>query len=940
MAKYRRSARGGSFRPEQVSGQGEARLQEYSNRIVNGLREERDAIISNRNDIADAMKENAQIESDQASTNNKIEQQNLDSKLRAIQAENDASMRQFEINNKAQGEIFRNISNLSLTAGKKLQEIEIERLHEQWKNDYYEVMLLGNNAPSVKALTAGLKESDALTVQADSEVNVLKQNGADPLEISELSKQIRNMSYGTKLATYEVIGRQYGSFLREQLMDDVIEYTDSKGSFKGNESARNAERAGIVTAASMQRFLDLSNLTGVNPALLQKSGLLDTMLRENQRVMQIAREGQIEDNNTQEDITFKNGFRRGTPADQRSFIENNFVSLVNRKGLKGALDFLTEEAEVVDENGNPLSPPAALLTAKIGSNGEPFEESFPRRAAQIRRTIVNAKNAAFRAEEETRRIQATQAFRSIRDGLVAQLAAAGAREDLDILATAKKELNDRFGYTPPELTDLERQILTENKQEAQQKLEAVQQLARDGQLTQGAVLSIQDPTMRAQAQELLNEQNKASNFGRDYQETLKGLKQDAKLIAKDSLEGGSSSSAVEVQLFMERQFAAWYKEGLRLNNNDPTAALAYARQNHQAELAKSKAGDKDGLYFREYGDNNGSVYPNIRKEKARTSAAIDANIQRIENTIGSLGAGALNSPGLVMNARDLRNVSQTHYTGGSIGQLITPEVKAAARLLNVSEMEVINRQIDAYNKFNEDKINRIESPSLDLVNKARPETQRLFTDIPTFTSVYRGAATIGGTLNNNLRSTFSQSLNASGNPTSSDQFIVAIGINEGTRTADGGTTAAYARHVDPGDKGLNRGTFSYDPARFGTDPNMTPEQADAAYMPNLVAANNKYAPILKQMGYVEGTAEYGVAMFNILDLTVQAPLAVDDFVNTGLRKLAGQPLTKENVGDARAYAFYNPRTGQLEAGGFNNDFERLRADQRSRAMTILTGQRN
>jgi len=62
MAKYRRSARGGAFRPEQISERGESRLQEYADRITKGLREERDAVISNRNNIANAMQENAQIE--------------------------------------------------------------------------------------------------------------------------------------------------------------------------------------------------------------------------------------------------------------------------------------------------------------------------------------------------------------------------------------------------------------------------------------------------------------------------------------------------------------------------------------------------------------------------------------------------------------------------------------------------------------------------------------------------------------------------------------------------------------------------------------------------------------------------------------------------------------------------------------------------------------
>ena len=180
----------------------------------------------------------------------------------------------------------------------------------------------------------------------------------------------------------------------------------------------------------------------------------------------------------------------------------------------------------------------------------------------------------------------------------------------------------------------------------------------------------------------------------------------------------------------------------------------------------------------------------------------------------------------------------------------------------------------------------------------------------------RGMVSTGGALNTN------------------DPRIVSIGINEGTRTTGGGTTSAYQGHTDPGDQAANRGTFSYAPSRFGTDPNMTPEEADAAYMPNLTAAQSKYTPTLLQLGYRPGTREYELAMFNILDLTVQAPAAVDDFVNIGLKNLVGAPLTKENLGNARAYAFYN-RQGVLDAPGFDNNFERLRADQQRRSMTLF-----
>jgi hypothetical protein len=834
MAKYRRSARGGAFRPEQISERGESRLQEYADRITKGLREERDAVISNRNDIANAMKENAQIESQQASTNAKIEQQNLQTKLNDIQTQNDAAMRQFELDTRDQGKIFKDISNLSLTASKKLQEIEVERLHEKWKGAYYEVMMLGDNAPSVKAITAMMKDQSALNVQAYAKLGEEKEKGANPLEIGILGEQIRNLNYGAKVATFELLGKKYGGLLRNAFLDDTKIYTDSQDNkFTGTQAANDAERTGIVAAATMQQFLDLSELTGTNPALLQKSGLLDSMLRENQNAIKIAEKHQLANIDYKADVNFNSTLASlKTPAERKAWIEENWPDIVTRKGnFKDAHDYLTKLVQEVDENGAPIYDEQALFSANIGSRGGAFEEDHKERAIEIRKTLANARDSAFRAQESRRQNEAIQDYRSIKAGLLEQLAAAGAREDQDILATAIKGFKDKHeGYVPPQLLDLQRSTLAENKQEAEAKLEAVQQLARDGQLTQGNVLSIEDPSMRAQAQELLNEQNKTSKFGRDYQATLKALSQDAKTITGDSLEGSAGTSADELRIFMEKQFAAWYKEGLSQNNNDPTAALAYARQNHQSELAKSKAGDKTGLYFREYGDNNGSVYPNIQKERKRTNAVIDANNVRIENAISSMGAGALNSPGLVSSASGLRNISQTHYTGGSIADLITPEIKTAARLLGLSEIEVINRQIAAYNKFNEDKIEPIQSPSLDLVNNARPETQRLFTDLPTVGSVDRGQAEVlQEPLRdpNNMRRTFAY---VSGNigPTSTGAHLDVKKVGGGEFSPDAldnyvevddpefGTvplskvpiTGDFASHTVRGSHGIDYGLYS------------------------------------------------------------------------------------------------------------------------------------
>ena len=745
MAKYKRSIKGGGFRPEQASERGEARLQEYSNRIINALRDERDAVISNRNRIADAMRENAQIESQQASTNAKIQQQNVQTQLNDVQAQNAAAQRQFEIDTRAQQQMFGTIANLSSTAAQKLQEIEVEKLHEKWNQDYFQTLSLGDNDPNVRYVEALLRDADAKKVEGYAALSEAKLNGADELDLSEATKKIQELSYGAKLALFSKVGEQYQGYLNQQFMDETTQYTDRDGNtFTGSQASRNADRTSIVAGAAMQRYLDLSRLTGTNPALLQKSGLLDEMLRQNQSVMRVAREANLQDNNFKADTNFNYELANAPDLDTaKRIIETEWISLVNRKGLEGAHNYVTELFKTVDQNGDPIYNEKALFAATLGEKGEAWGKKWEKRRIQIQQGLAKAKDSAIRSQQRYTQSAANQDFLLRQDAFNEQLSAAGARDDLDIIATAKKAYSDKYdGYVPSQLLEIERRVLRENKDEAIAKLEVVKQRARDGLLTQGEVLQIEDPTMRAEAQALLVQQDKTSRFGNDYQVTLKALKQDAKLIAKDSLEGASSSAAVEVQLFMERQFAAWYKEGLANNNNDPTAALAYARQNHQSELAKSKAGSEDGLYLRKFDDNNGSVYPNIQAVKKRTEAVIDQNIERIENQVGATGIGALDSPGLVSSAPDLRNLSQTHYTGGTINALITPEIKAAARLLGRSPIEVINRQIDAFNKYNQDKIAPIQSPALDLVNNARPETQRLFTDQVTIASVDRGQAEV------------------------------------------------------------------------------------------------------------------------------------------------------------------------------------------------------
>lgn len=161
--------------------------------------------------------------------------------------------------------------------------------------------------------------------------------------------------------------------------------------------------------------------------------------------------------------------------------------------------------------------------------------------------------------------------------------------------------------------------------------------------------------------------------------------------------------------------------------------------------------------------------------------------------------------------------------------------------------------------------------------------------------------------------------------TQAHPIFVAIGIAEGTRTPNGGFTKAYFGHRDPADKNWNRGTVS-----GGRGSSASPAQVDQQWMARLTRQAMGVAPVLMRMGLREGTAGWNRLMFNVLDLAVQAPLAVPDFIRK-LPQVLRQGATIEAIAKARADSFINPATGRLEAGGFENSYSRLLRDQRSRA---------
>jgi hypothetical protein len=126
------------------------------------------------------------------------------------------------------------------------------------------------------------------------------------------------------------------------------------------------------------------------------------------------------------------------------------------------------------------------------------------------------------------------------------------------------------------------------------------------------------------------------------------------------------------------------------------------------------------------------------------------------------------------------------------------------------------------------------------------------------------------------------------------------------------------------DRGVNKGYFS-------SDQGATPEEANAYQLGKIRSA--------EQVLQAQALAKFGVplsqeALANGLDLYNQAPKAALDEVGGYIDRLPSADPTDQEIIDARAAAFIDPRDGQLKAPGLGGTWANTVEDQQRRQGAI------
>jgi hypothetical protein len=746
MAKYKRSIQTSGFRPEQVSTAGESRLDQYSNRIISALKEERDAVISNRNDIANAMQTNAKIEADQAATNQKIADTNLDTQLKDQQNLSKAALDNYSRQVEATQNLYNNVASLSLTASKKLREIEVEKLEQKDKAQAAEILMMGDNHPAVKALKALKYDAQVEEVVGKNEIAKAREAGADVTSADEALERLNQLGYHAKTSLLNHVGRQWGSYLREALLSEEKKYNNPQTgqAFSGLEASRDPRLAQLVASQELVQFEKINGIAGQLAALKQESGYYTDIFDVTQSLVSVASTAKHAD--TKQNFLQAFRFKLKNAKDAKTvqdIVEIDFQTLRSLFGNEGAHDILQQTGAEVDIDGQPVYNLAGIEAARLGPNGETWGEYWSKRATAARNGLVDGRTSAIQSDVKLRSANAEADYQRIRPGLLQQLAAAGPKDDLSILETAYKQLFDRNGgVVPKSFTDLQAQVLKENKTESENKAALIADKIQKGLATRGEVMSIADPTIRAQTMELYDKVTKVRKFGENYDSTLKSIKKASMRVMGDSLEGASSFEADRLKLVMQKDFASDYEEGLKKFNGDTAAALNYASDRLEAEVRLAKAGtDKTSRYHNTTGPNNSRVFTNIQSMKDQTQAQKTEAMNTLISTIGAIGISALDSPGLLGNELDMRQLSEKSRSGEAL--VFSPPILKAAKLLGITEVEAANTAIAAFNKNGADIPMITAGPNLQLINNARPETRALFVgENATTTSIHRGTAEV------------------------------------------------------------------------------------------------------------------------------------------------------------------------------------------------------
>ncbi len=874
-------------------------MREESNRLIDGMRSRHQAEDEQRERERQAMATDQAYQEQIAKENNAIEIKNLQ-----IEAEREigginAKIKQSQIDQKATMDILGSIAGFSKTAG---QYVALKQ-KEEIENQQGQQIDIIDTSSAERTEALGTVAFDAASIEEQVESN------ADPRE--NLRPIVANPG-------------RLGRVGRAQMDKDI------RVSLPGHLSDSNTR---TFTAANGKTFtgLEVEN----DPQLVNefydiitqevqaRSGLSLSQMPETRKYLQAKRAASIEsalENRFKEDqailINSTNTLLRTGNSDDIAVAYSGGKALGNTKMLE-LMSAVISDPTVSDEKRQAVLD----FVIPMEGNDKPFsvshyESQVGPALAKLRTNETKLINDEFKARKAAAKVWELQSTDVIQDVID------GTSSDAE-LEEREVELREAFQDKFPGVefpATLTSRFSTKKKGNLADIRNTTEDKFRNKTLDLPYVNSIEDTAEKKFAKEKFETQQ-IELYGEGYKPLLENIESLAKKGADfTSTIPGDTNGTVEALKAKMLDFIINHPRYSLSQTQDANATNEALKEYvDNAAILDGSDGDplnpfryREGTHGREYleigvPDPEKREHLNWVRKKATSS-----------KTLGDL---IYNNPYLIP-ADKMSAVSKMQETGEPV--VFHDSVYLLSRLYKKKPTEIYNAIVKRVNEVSGKNYSEVTPNDFtELQDNAGPEWNKLISS-GNYDQVRRAGAQVTGQLP--LRSRVRQG-------SEFENMFLSIGVNEGTRRADGGFNDAYYGHTDPGDGAHNRGTIS---ARSGT-----PEEADKTWTGILKNTQAQYDSVLEDLGAPANSAEHKALMFNILDLRVQAPAAVESFVSQ-IPQILEAGISAESLGKARHNAFINPATGRLDTTfpkETDSSSSRLLQDQMDRAMTMFTGQR-
>ena len=693
--KYKSSLKQKGFKPEQISNAGVDRILQEGNRQANVLREQFAYEKSQRDAVLSTMKDNARLEKQDRQANFNLETQNR----RDIKARQDANFEIQQQNRINQAEtqkvLYSELSKLSKTAATKVRELEQEKLDREYLDEYSKILIEGPDFFKQAEFQTQEDELQVMSFENEVGADAVAAAGGTPLQTQRIRSNSKGRQYARDKAQTMFAMQGFMPYALNVLNEQYPEVQDP------------ADKRAIIQDL-LAPYMQEQGIFGLKPEFLTPA-LLQTR-KEINLFMEGERENYTKNLQTQaveESTVAFLGNKGDLSVNASRLFRDLYTSTGNRTA---ALDQFFEAALELEQ-----SEIEALGDVTFLGQDLPIKILHEGRYRQLKEGKIDQQSKNWTRNQTKREQEAADYERRVLNTFMAnpeKLTAAAIQE-------AQQEYKRLMGVNSQKIKNFEASTITARGKKAME--EYLFGLADQGKLSPDVLSSVADVDLRYNKALVAAAKDYAAKYETDDSKRKKGtLEQLVKAEGKKyAPEGRELTVDGEIVL---TSLEAYYDDRIKYYiDNKPGIKMAEATTqallDTQEEYRKGFTDPTSIYYFKQSGGDKRYVNVSQLGLTPKTKDDIDRRVAEVSSLLANtpdIKQTLKTVPNLVFTKEQGIEIASSYYTPG----FATPGLVRglAQRLGDVSEIEIINAQLEAY-----DMPQLPPPPTMALLNTVAPE---------------------------------------------------------------------------------------------------------------------------------------------------------------------------------------------------------------------------